>query len=108
MEQDITAIFKQHKDSVFRLALNYTRSVSDAEDICQTVFLKLLHQPSIKPGAEGKEWYVKGAQELKLPWINFIDSATYTDAEGADDGSGNITITPEEKRLYHIMKTNHK
>ena len=36
----------------YRLALSYTKSVPDAEDVCQTVFLKLLQQPTRLPEAE--------------------------------------------------------
>ncbi len=52
---DPLALFQQYHDDVFRLALSYTRSVQDAEDVCQTVFLKLLEQPTLLPGHE-KAW----------------------------------------------------
>ena len=58
MQQNIDALFTAFQDSVFRLALSYTRSVPDAEDICQTVFLKLLHAPNIEPGKE-KAWLMQ-------------------------------------------------
>lgn len=41
---------------VFRLALSYTKSIPDAEDICQAAFLKFIeHQNTIAPGKE-KSW----------------------------------------------------
>lgn len=46
--------------------------------------------------AEGQEWYNKGAQELELPWAGLTGSVTYTEAEGADDENGEVTLTPEE------------
>ena len=52
---DIGELFDSYKDSVFRLAVSYTRSREDAEDVCQTVFLKLLEQKQIAPGKE-KQW----------------------------------------------------
>lgn len=58
MEQDIGALFCAYQDSVFRLALSYTCSVQDAEDICQTVFLKLLHAANLQPGKE-KAWLMQ-------------------------------------------------
>ncbi len=58
MEQNIDALFTTYQDSVFRLALSYTRSVPDAEDICQTVFLKLLHAPQLEAGKE-KAWLMQ-------------------------------------------------
>lgn len=78
---DVTAIFMEYKDSVFRLALNYTRSIPDAEDICQTVFLKLLHQPSIKPGCE-KAWLMQvTANESR----NFLRSFWRRNVEPLED-----------------------
>lgn len=50
---DALELFDQYHDSIFRLALSYTKSVPDAEDIVQTVFLKLLD--SKNPPQPGKE-----------------------------------------------------
>jgi RNA polymerase sigma-70 factor (ECF subfamily) len=41
---DIDALYQQHKNMVYRLALSYVKSIPDAEDICQSVFLKLLEK----------------------------------------------------------------
>ena len=40
--EDIETLFQKHKDDVYRLALSYTRSTEEAEDVCQTVFLKAI------------------------------------------------------------------
>ena len=53
--RDITNLFYRYRDEVYRLALSYTRSPQEAEDVCQTVFLKLLENPDITPGKE-KAW----------------------------------------------------
>lgn len=55
---DVAALFRRHRDDVYRLALSYTRSPQEAEDVCQTVFLKLLEQPNITPGKE-KAWLMQ-------------------------------------------------
>lgn len=55
---DIEPFFRLYKDDVYRLALSYTRSPADAEDVCQTVFLKLLEQKSITPGKE-RTWLMQ-------------------------------------------------
>mgnify|MGYP003306432729 CR=1 FL=1 len=44
---DIETLFEQYRNDVYRLALSYTKSVQEAEDVCQTVFLKLMKQKSI-------------------------------------------------------------
>lgn len=56
---DVMELFHLYKDDVYRLAVSYTHSVQDAEDVCQTVFLKLMEQKSrITPGKE-KAWLMQ-------------------------------------------------
>ena len=55
---DVLYLFHRYRDDVYRLAVNYTRSQQEAEDVCQTVFLKLLEQPSLMPGKE-KAWLMQ-------------------------------------------------
>ncbi len=55
---DVMELFHLYKDDVYRLAVSYTHSVHDAEDVCQTVFLKLMEQSGITPGKE-KAWLLQ-------------------------------------------------
>lgn len=55
---DVLYLFHRYRDDVYRLAVNYTRSLQEAEDICQTVFLKLVEQPPLAPGRE-KAWLMQ-------------------------------------------------
>ena len=55
---DVLKMFEKHKNAVYRLALSYTRSVSDAEDICQSAFMKLLEHGEI-PDEKAKNWLLK-------------------------------------------------
>ena len=56
--RDITNLFYRYRDEVYRLALSYTRSPQEAEDVCQTVFLKLMEHPKITHGKE-KAWLMQ-------------------------------------------------
>ncbi len=55
---DVMELFHLYKDDVYRLAVSYTHSVHDAEDVCQTVFLKLMEQSGLTPGRE-KAWLMQ-------------------------------------------------
>lgn len=55
---DILYLFHRYRDDVYRLAVNYTHNPQEAEDVCQTVFMKLLEQPDLKPGKE-KAWLMQ-------------------------------------------------
>ena len=57
-EAEFLAAFHRQKDRVYRLALSYTKSVPDAEDVCQTVFLKLLQQPT-RPLEAEMAWLIR-------------------------------------------------
>ena len=49
MDQDeLLTLFDRYHNAVYRLALSFTRSVPDAEDITQDVFLKLLDKAPLK------------------------------------------------------------
>ena len=56
--QNIEPLFRSYKDDVYRLALSYTKSIQEAEDVCQTVFLKLMEQKRIEPGKE-RAWLMQ-------------------------------------------------
>ena len=55
---DIERLFQKYKDDVYRLALSYTKSPQEAEDVCQTVFLKLMEQAHVAPGKE-RSWLMQ-------------------------------------------------
>ncbi len=55
---DVETLFCRYRDDVYRLALSYTRNAQEAEDVCQTVFLKLMEQKSIAPGKE-RAWLMQ-------------------------------------------------
>lgn len=55
---DIQDLFSRYRDDVYRLAISYTRSQADAEDVCQSVFLKLMEQKNFRPGKE-KQWLLR-------------------------------------------------
>ena len=55
---DVLYLFRKYRDDVYRLAANYTHNPQEAEDVCQTVFLKLLEQGELRPGKE-KAWMMQ-------------------------------------------------
>ncbi len=55
---DVLYLFQRYRDDVYRLAVNYTNSTQEAEDVCQSVFLKLLEHPDITPGKE-RAWLMQ-------------------------------------------------
>ena len=49
---DALSLFPRYRDDVYRLAVNYTRSPEEAEDVSRAVFLKLVEHGELMPGTE--------------------------------------------------------
>lgn len=49
---DALSLFHRYRDDVYRLAVNYTRSPEEAEDVSRAVFLKLVEHGALMPGTE--------------------------------------------------------
>jgi RNA polymerase sigma-70 factor (ECF subfamily) len=62
------ALYEQHYESVFRAALRVTGSRADAEDVLQTVFLRLLsrneHESAERPSAYFRRAAVNAAVDI--------------------------------------------
>lgn len=63
---DITQVYNDNKNSVYRLALTYLHSQAEAEDVCHDVFIKMMeHKISISPGKEHAWLLTVTANECK-------------------------------------------
>lgn len=63
---DITQVYNDNKNSVYRLALTYLHSQAEAEDVCHDVFIKMMeHEISIFPGKERAWLLTVTANECK-------------------------------------------
>lgn len=49
---DALGLFHRYRDDVYRLAVNYTGSPQEAEDVSRAVFLKLAEAGELPPGTE--------------------------------------------------------
>ena len=75
--ENIETLFQKYKDDVYRLALSYTRSTAEAEDVCQTVFLKAM-TASVQMGKE-RSWLMQVTANqcrnlLRSAWWKKTDS----------------------------------
>jgi RNA polymerase sigma-70 factor (ECF subfamily) len=63
---DITQIYNNNKNSVYRLALTYLHSQAEAEDVCHDVFIKMIeHKDTIFQGKERAWLLTVTANECK-------------------------------------------
>ena len=93
---DITELFYRYRDDVYRLAVSYTRSPQEAEDVCQTVFLKLL-EAEVSPGKE-KAWLMQvTANECR----SLLRSHWWKRTAPLEDGLG--VAAPEQESVLGVV-----
>ena len=94
---DVETIFCKYRDDVYRLALSYTRSTQEAEDICQNVFVKLMEQTSIQPGKE-KAWLM---QVTANQCRNLLRSSWWKTTTELDESI--VFDEPEQSGIYQAV-----
>ena len=84
--EEYTCLVKKYIDTVFRVALHYTKSVPDAEDITQDVFVALLRvRKSFETEAHIRHWLIRVTLNQckkwsRSPWRKHISYETYAAA----------------------------
>lgn len=70
---DYESIVRQNLDIVYRAALSYCKNPSDAEDVVQNTFIKLLQaNPEFQTGDDARRWLIRVAvNECKNLWKSF-------------------------------------
>lgn len=74
MDNYISYIVNKYSDMVLRLALTYLKNMSDAQDVCQNVFIKIFEQNKTFTDSEyEKAWIIRVTINackdiLKSPW----------------------------------------
>ena len=85
-----------YADAILRLSYTYLKNTHDAQDICQTVFLKLLQKPqAFSCSGEEKAWIIRTAvnlckDHLKSGWRRAtvaLDAAEAVPAPAEEEGS---------------------
>ena len=99
--EEFETLAKRHMDMVFRLAFNYMKSASDADDVTQNVLLRLLKNG--KPFASGEHaryWLVRVTvnecrRALRSPWRRVGDIEEYAESLQFE--------TPEHSELFYAV-----
>jgi RNA polymerase sigma-70 factor (ECF subfamily) len=68
--QEFGQIFREHYDLIYRTAYSITRTAEDAEDVVQTIFLRLLRRESLPDlTSNPKGYFYRAAVNLSLKTI---------------------------------------
>ena len=112
MDRKETArLYEAHSQDVFRLALSYLRSRQDAEDICQSVFLRLLDQKVLLEEGKEKAWLLTCTanackNHLKAFWRQNVqemdESIVFTDETDRELWSAVGALAPKYRVVVHL------
>lgn len=94
--QQVEYLVETYADTILRLSYSYLKNTQDAQDICQTVFVKLLTSPrDFESPAHERAYLLRMAANackdlLKSPWHKRtcnLDQCAQIPAPEAEDGS---------------------
>lgn len=95
-------IFEEHHDRVFRAAYRVTGNASDAEDVLQTVFLRLARQPE-STLANPRSYLYRAAVNCALDLLRSRRSAPAIPLEGADR-NGAQTVEADAAEVAELRR----
>lgn len=97
-KQEIARLYDAYSRDVYRLALSYLHSSHDAEDVCQSVFLKLLQKDvTLYPGSE-KAWLLKSTANACK---NLLASFWRQNREDLDENM--VFSTDRQRELWDLV-----
>ena len=110
-KQEVARLYDIYSRDVFRLALGYLHSSQDAEDICQSVFLKLLERNITLLPQKEKAWLLKCTanackNQLKSFWRQNRDDLNekivFTESRDRELWSVVGSLPPKYRAVVHL------
>ena len=109
--EQLADLFRQYGDDVFRLAYSYLGNRTDAEDVCQKVFLKLAEgKTPLLPGRE-KAWLLTCAanlckSQLRSFWRKNVgeldESLPFRDDSDREVWDAVMALPPKYRAVVHL------
>lgn len=108
---DITQVYNDNKNSVYRLALTYLHSQAEAEDVCHDVFIKMIeHKHSVFSGKERAWLLTVTANECKNRlrfWKShenkeLSDDIPVPDAQSPDILDAVMSLSVKERTVIYL------
>ena len=103
--QALSELYSEMKTSVYSLALVYTKSDFDAEDIMQNTFLKIWSAASSFSGKNAKSWIMMITRNLALDMLRSSKRRADLDENiPSEDCFAKITASETVKNLFTHLK----
>lgn len=113
--EQVSEIIKRNSNMVYRLAYSMVKTVQDAEDIHQEVFIRYIRKnPRFESDEHEKAWFIRVTTNLcknlwKTAWRQKMVSmdALETEENGADSVESfqvQLMLTQEEEKIVETVK----
>lgn len=99
--EQFTAYAQQYIDTVYRVALHYLKSASDADDVTQEVFIKLLRTRNrFESDAHVRNWLIR----VTINECKDVTKTHWWHQESIDDYANTITFDdPQLSDVFHAV-----
>lgn len=100
-DTQFTELTTKYIDTVYRVALTYTKNHAEAEDVTQTVFLQLYREPKpFASEAHVKHWLIR----VTINACKKLFRSPFRTAENLDDHANSLRFEqPEHSELYYAV-----
>jgi RNA polymerase sigma-70 factor (ECF subfamily) len=96
---DFQQLYERHWESVFAVAYRVTGNASDAEDVLQSVFLRLMGNRTVIDGARSPEGYLRrSAANAAIDILRRRRSRSETELNGQSPGRESSPVDKERVR----------
>ena len=100
-DEHFTCLANKYIDTVFRVALNYLRSGTEADDVTQNVFLKLWKE---KKPFESEEHVRAWLIRVTINECKHVLRSPWRSAENFEDYAAKLSfVTPEHSELFYAV-----
>lgn len=110
-KEKLGELFCQYGDDVFRLAYGYLGNRADAEDVCQTVFLKLAESNTVLLPGKEKSWLLtcaaNASKNIKMSfWRRNVgaleDPVPFPDPQSKEIHAAVMALPPAYRMAVHL------
>jgi len=95
----LEGVWQRHSEAVYRTAYRVTGNAADAEDVLQTVFLRLARKPEGELGDEAGGYLHRSAVNAGLDVLRSRQRAGWVPLERPDGGGEPASEGPDPERL---------
>lgn len=96
----VSALFDEHADMVYRIALNIVKKREEAQDIVMDTFTALIRQDSFSDSTHAKAWLIRTAENKSL---NVMKSGRIKRNIPLDELLENTLSSPANDREHEIL-----